>query len=106
MPNNIKIMKKVVVMLAIFSFIGFGALGIQNVTAFPSRVEMVKFDKDPKKAGDKKAAVPKDTKASENKAVSADSKVSASSGSEKSANSKDCTDKDKAGCCSSCPDKK
>jgi hypothetical protein len=105
-PNKFKIMKKVVVILAIFSFVGFGALGIQNVTAFPSRVEIVKFDKDPKKAGDKKTAVPKDTKATGTKAISADSKVSTSSGSEKSATSKGCTDKDKAGCCSSSPDKK
>jgi hypothetical protein len=99
-------MKKLVVLVAIFSFVGFGALGIQNVAAFPARVEIVKFDKNPKKANDKKTVGSKDTKATETKAISADSKVSTSSSSEKSATSKECADKDKAGCCSSSPDKK
>jgi hypothetical protein len=99
-------MKKLVVILAIISFVAFGGSGIQNVIASSTRVEMLKFDKDPKKANDKKVAETKDTKANETKAAVSDSKVSTSSSSEKSAAAKECGNKDKAGCCSSSPDKK
>jgi hypothetical protein len=99
-------MKKLVLILALIGFVAFGALSIQNVIASSTRVEMARFDKDPKKASDKKAAQSKDTKTTEVKSSSTDANATPSTCSDKSATSKGCCDKDKAGCCSSGPEKK
>jgi len=53
-------MKKLFLALAIFGFLSFGALGIQNILAATHSIEVVNFDKDPKKVSDKKS---KDSKA-------------------------------------------
>jgi hypothetical protein len=99
-------MKKLVLFLAIIGFVAFGALSIQNVIASSTKVELVKFDKDPKKASDKKVAESKDTKTTEVKSENIDANAAPSTCSDKSATSKGCCDKDKAGCCPSSPDKK
>lgn len=103
-------MKKLVLSLAILGFITFGALSIQNIIAASSNIEMVNFDKDPKKEDTKKAAdtkeVKSETKATESGSKSCSSSCSsscASSCSGKSASTKDCCSKDKASCT---PDKK
>jgi hypothetical protein len=98
-------MKKLVLFLAIIGFIAFGALSIQNLMASSSQVEMVRFDKDPKKANDKKVAESKDTK-TETKSGNKDEKACPSTCSDKSATSKSCSEKEKADCCASSPDKK
>lgn len=103
--SNLKSMKKLVLAIAIFSFVAFGALSIQNVIAGSYNIEFVKFDKDPKKDGDKKATETKDAPKAEMKSTEAGaSKDCASSCADKSASS--CCDKSKEGCASSCPDKK
>ncbi len=56
-------MKKLVLSLAILGFVAFGALSVQNLIASSSQIEMVNFDKDPKKDGDKKVADTKEVKA-------------------------------------------
>jgi|WetSurMetagenome_2_1015567.scaffolds.fasta_scaffold1422429_1 hypothetical protein len=99
-------MKKFVLIIALIGFVSFGALSIQNVVASSSQVEMARFDKDPKKTSDKKAAESKNTKTTEVKSENADAKSTTSTCSDKSATSKGCCDKDKAGCCSSGPEKK
>ena len=99
-------MKKLVLILALIGFVAFGALSIQNIIASSTQVEMVKFDKDPKKANDKKAAESKDTKTAEVKSASTDANATTPACSDKSSTSKGCCEKDKAGCCSSSPDKK
>jgi hypothetical protein len=101
-----KIMKKLVVILVMVGFMAFGALGIQNVVASPAQVEMVKFDKDPKKANDKKVTESKNSKTTDTKAATTVTNASSSSSSDKSASSKGCSDKDRSGCCSSGPGKK
>jgi hypothetical protein len=99
-------MKKLVLIISLTAFVAFGALSIQNVIASPTQVEMARFDKDPKKTNDKKAAETKDSKTSEVKSENSDAKAAPAACSDKSASSKGCCDKDKAGCCSSSPDKK
>jgi hypothetical protein len=99
-------MKKLVLIIALIGFVTFGALSIQNVIASSTQVEMARFDKDPKKANDKKAAESKDVKTTEVKSTNADANATPSTCSDKSAASKGCCDKDKAGCSSSGPDKK
>jgi len=98
-------MKKLVLSLAILGFVAFGALSVQNLIASSSQIEMVNFDKDPKKDGDKKVAETKEVK-TEAKAAEGDAKVSSSSCSDKSASSKSCCGAEKTGCCTSTPDKK
>jgi len=98
-------MKKLVLFLAIIGFVAFGALSIQNLMASTNQVEMVKFDKDPKKANDKKVSDSKDAK-TEAKSTAKDVKANPSSCSDKPASSNSCSDKEKAGCCTASPDKK
>ena len=98
-------MKKLVLTLAIIGFITFGALSIQKIIASTSQVEMVNFDKDPKKNTDKKTTEAKSVN-TEAKATSSDKKDCSSSCSDKSASSKACCGEEKSGCCSSGPDKK
>jgi hypothetical protein len=98
-------MKKLVLSVAIIGFLAFGALSVQNLIASSTQVEMVNFDKDPKKDGDKKTAETKEVK-SEPKSTNADAKACPSTCSDKSASSKSCCDKEKEGCASACPDKK
>lgn len=104
-------MKKLFLALAIFGFITFGALGIQNIMAATHSVEMVKFDKDPKKVSDKKA---KDSKATaEMKAESTTTSSSTTSTVKASDCESSCAGKTSS-CCSKsgddcskgCPDKK
>lgn len=100
-------MKKLILSLAFFSFVAFGALSIQHVIASSSQVEVVNFDKDPKKEDNKKASETKEVKADGKTGESGSKSCAsscASSCADKSA-SKDCCAKDKAACCSS-PDKK
>lgn len=108
-------MKKLVLSLAILGFVAFGALSIQNVIASPSQIEIVNFDKDPKKDNNKKVADTKevkgDTKATESSAKNCSSSCSDKSASsksccDKSTASKSCCDKERTSCCSSGPDKK
>jgi hypothetical protein len=99
-------MKKTVIILAVLGFVTFSSLCIKNVVAYTTRVEMVNFDKDPKKDNDKKVTESKIITTREIKADSSDTRVIASSSSDKTAASAGCSDKDKAGCCSSSPDKK
>jgi len=104
-------MKKLVLSLAILGFVAFGTLSVQDLFASSSQVEMVNFDKDPKKDGGKKTAETKavkttDAKSTEVKAAGADAKACPSTCSDKSASTKSCCDKEKAGCCTSSPDKK
>jgi hypothetical protein len=98
-------MKKLVLSLAILGFVAFGALSVQNLIASSSQIEMVNFDKDPKKDSNKKAADTKDVKA-ETKTTEADAKASPSTCSDKSSCSKSCCGAEKEGCAKSCPDKK
>jgi len=98
-------MKKLVLSLAILGFITFGAMGVQNLIASSTQVEMVNFDKDPKKDGDKKVAESKEVKA-EAKTTEADAKACPSTCSDKSASAKSCCGAEKAGCSTSTPDKK
>jgi hypothetical protein len=97
-------MKKLVLSLAILGFVTFGALGVQNIMASASQIEMVNFDKDPKKDDNKKASESKDSKG-ETKSSESCAKSCSSTCSDKSA-SADCSNKDKAACCTSSPDKK
>jgi|GEM_PF-3406033 len=119
-------MKKLVLTLAIFGFVAFGVVNVQNIVAASLDVEMVNFDKDPKK-DEKKAVESKDSKAemksgkdccAKDKASSCGdkstmasagccSKDKASSCSDKSAMaSADCCATSKSGSVSACPDKK
>jgi hypothetical protein len=102
-------MKKLILSLAFFGFVAFGVVSVQNLMAASSQVEIVNFDKDPKKDGEKKVADTKEVKAetkTETKTSGDCAKSCSSSCSDKSASSKSCCDKDKAACCSSSPDKK
>jgi hypothetical protein len=99
-------MKKTVIILALIGFVTFSSLCIKNVVAYTTRVEMVNFDKDPKKGNDKKVTESKNNTTREIKADSTYTRIIASSSSDKSAASTECGDKDKAGCCSSSPGKK
>jgi len=104
-------MKKLVLSLAIIGFVAFGALSVQNLIASSSQVEMAKFDKDPKKDGDKKTTETKVVKtteatATEAKTTETDTKASPSTCTDKSASSKSCCAHEKEGCAKSCPDKK
>jgi len=102
-------MKKLFLALAIIGFVTFGALGVQNLTASSYSVEMVKFDKDPKKDGEKKS---KDSKATSE--VKAETSTSAKDASCSSSCASSCSSKSTASCCSKddascakeCPDKK
>jgi hypothetical protein len=96
-------MKKFILAIAIFSFVAFGALSLQHVIASPYSVEMAKFDKDPKKDNDKKAADSKD--ASKSQAKSTDAEKSKDCHSSCCGGSSSCCDKSKEGTTSS-PDKK
>lgn len=100
-------MKKLVLALAFFGFVAFGALSVQYVIASSVNVEMSNFDKDPKKGGEKKAAESKDSQA-ESKSYKGDcAKECTSSNKDKSASaSADCCSKEKSSCASACPDKK
>lgn len=100
-------MKKLVLSLAIFGFIAFGALSVQNLIASSSQTEIVNFDKDPKKEDNKKAADTKDAK-TETKSGESCAKSCSSTCSDKSATSKSCCSGEKSACCtsSSSPDKK
>ena len=97
-------MKKLVLSLAIFGFVTFGAFGVQHLLASTTQVEMVNFDKDPKKEDNKKAAETKESKADAKSSGSCEKSCASTCG-DKSA-SADCAGKDKAACCSSSPDKK
>ena len=99
-------MKKLVLSLAIIGFVAFGALSVQNLIASSSQIEMVNFDKDPKKALDKKTAETKELKTTEAKTSESDAKAYPSTCSDKSASSKSCCDKEKESCSKSGPDKK
>lgn len=98
-------MKKLFLALAIFGFITFGAIGVQNLMASSFSVEMVNFDKDPKKDGDKKS---KDSKATTEMKAETTSTVKdgccSSPCSSKAAAS--CCSKDDDACKKECPDKK
>jgi hypothetical protein len=97
-------MKKLILSLAIMGFVVFGALQIQNIMAASTSIELVNFDKDPKKDGDKKAADAKDAKAdAKSGEVSAKDCSSSCSGKTASAS---CCDKSKESCATACPDKK
>jgi hypothetical protein len=104
-------MKKLVLSLAILGFVSFGVLSVQNLVASSQQTVMLKFDKDPKKDHNKKAAdtknVKADNKSSESSAKSGSSSC-VSSGDDKSASSKSCCSGEKSSCCSpsSTPDKK
>ncbi len=99
-------MKKLILGIAFFSFVAFGAISIQSVLAGSYSIEFVKFDKDPKKDGDKQATESKDAPKAEVKSaeVKSTSKDCQSSCAGKSASA--CCDKSKDGCATSCPDKK
>jgi hypothetical protein len=100
-------MKKLILSLAIVGFVSFGVLNLQSVVAASSNVEMVNFDKDPKKDGDKKSTEVKDAKAGAKSADAGCAKDCSSSCSDKSASaSASCCDKSKESCSKSCPDKK
>jgi hypothetical protein len=94
-------MKKLVLSLAIIGFITFGALSVQNLVASSVQVEMVNFDKDPKKEEAKKADS-KDAKAEAKSGDCAKScaasceKSCASACSSKSASAKSCCSGEKA----------
>ena len=92
-------MKKLVLSLAILGFVTFGALSVQNLIAATSQVEMVNYDKDPKKEDTKKSADTKDAKA-EAKSSESCAKSCASSCSDKSASAKSCCSGEKASCTS------
>lgn len=98
-------MKKLILSFAIAGFIAFGAIGIQQLSASASNVEVVKNDKDPKKDGDKKTADTKEVKA-EAKPTENTEKSSSSSCCDKSSSSKSCCSGEKSECSKSCPDKK
>jgi len=100
-------MKKLVLSLAILGFVAFGALSVQNLIASSSQIEMVNFDKDPKKDGDKKVAETKEVKA-EAKTTDANAKDCPSTCTDKSASSKSCCSGEKSACgtSTSSPDKK
>jgi hypothetical protein len=93
-------MKKLILSFAILGFIAFGALSIQNLTAATSQVEIVNFDKDPKKDGDKKASKAKEAKV-ESSSKKDCSKDCSSSCSGKTASAKSCCDYEKAASCCS-----
>lgn len=97
-------MKKLILAIALFSFVAFGALGIQNIMAGTYSIEFVKFDKDPKKDADKKATETKDAPKTEMK--SSGSEASKDGSSNCCDRSSSCCDKSKDGCASACPDKK
>ena len=104
-------MKKLVLSLAILGFVAFGALSVQNVIASSSQIEMVNFDKDPKKDNDKKVADAKEVKAectTEAKTTESCAKSCASTCTDKSASSKSCCSGEKSACgtSTSSPDKK
>jgi hypothetical protein len=96
-------MKKLILSLAIMGFVVFGALQIQNIMAASTSIELVNFDKDPKKDGDKKASETKDAKADAKSSESCAKESSSCSGKTASAA---CCDKSKESCASACPDKK
>jgi hypothetical protein len=100
-------MKKLVLSLAILGFVAFGALSVQNLIASSSQIEMVNFDKDPKKDGDKKVADTKEVKA-DAKTTDANAKDCPSTCTDKSASSKSCCSGEKSACgtSTSSPDKK
>lgn len=97
-------MKKLILSLAIVGFVAFGALSIQTLIASSSNIEVVNFDKDPKKTETKKSADSKDVKSDAKTTESADKSCS-SSCSDKSESSKSCCGSESAGCCGT-PDKK
>lgn len=107
-------MKKLVLALGLTCFILFGALSVQNIYGMTTGIEMVKFDKDPKKVDDKKATDAKttDAKATDVKATtdtkSCDSKGDAKSGCCKSTSAccKPGDASSKGDCSKACPDKK
>lgn len=102
-------MKKLFLALAFIGFVTFGALGVQDLMASSYAVEMVNFDKDPKKDGEKKS---KDSKATTE--MKAESTTSAKDASCSSSCASSCASKSSASCCSKdatscskeCPDKK
>jgi len=103
-------MKKIFLAIAIVCFVAFGAIGIQNLMASSNSVEMVNFDKDPKKDGDKKSKDSKET--TEVKAESTTTTATTTtkdgccSSSCSSKSSSSCCSKEKEDCSKSCPDKK
>ena len=102
-------MKKLVLALGLSCFILFGALSVQNIYGVTTGIEMIKFDKDPKKVDDKKAADAKATDAKTTTDVkSCDSKGDANSGCSKSTSSccKPGDASSKGDCSKACPDKK
>lgn len=82
-------MKKIVLAIGLFSFVAFGIVGIQSMTAATASIEYMKCDKDPKKEGEKKADTTKETKA-EAKSDAGCNDMKASSG---------CGDKSASSCC-------
>ena len=99
-------MKKLVLTLAIFGFVAFGVVNVQNIVAATTDVEMVNFDKDPKK-DEKKAVESKDSKAEMKSGKDCCAKDKASSCKDKSSMaSADCCATSKSDCASACPDKK
>jgi hypothetical protein len=98
-------MKKIFLAIAIIGFVTFGALGVQHLVASSHSVEMVKFDKDPKKEGEKKSQDSKqtsDVKAEGTNTTKDDGCASSCS----SKSSSDCCAKSKESCSKECPDKK
>jgi hypothetical protein len=97
-------MKKLFLALALFGFIAFGVVGIQDIQASAYSVEVVDIDKDPTKDkdGDKKA---KDAKASKDMKASSSSKDGCCASS--CASKADCCSKaSKSSCSKEGPDKK
>lgn len=113
-------MKKFILSIALFSFVLFGALSVQNLLANSFQVEFVKFDKDPRKDGDKKAADKKDVKTDQTAntiaaPVAAPATAPADKGCCPHSTSSCCSDKHgdpncakdkKEDCSKTCPDKK
>jgi len=98
-------MKKLILSIAIVSFVAFGAISIQNITAATSHVEVVRFDKDPKKVSEKKSSDTKEVK-TDAKAIKSEPKSSSASSADKSSSTKSSCDGCGDCCSHSCPDKK
>lgn len=96
-------MKKLFLALAIFGFIAFGVIGVQDIQASSYSIEMVELDKDPKKDGDKKV---KDDKASKEVKADASSSKDGCCAASSCASKADCCSKSSKDCSKECPDKK
>lgn len=96
-------MKKLIIALTLVAFVAAGAFTLNKVSAKAStsevKIEMVKFDQDPTKDGDKSKKDSK-TKASDKKTTTTVKSENSTSKSENCATKKDCPPA-KSGCCSS-----